>query len=259
MGKKEMRMSRLVEIINSRGYIPIKEIAQLLHVSEMSVRRDLAAVEKSGLVKNVNGVLVSNSGNTVQVLDKEYDLLNETQVQNEVKKLIGRFAATMIVPGDCVIFDTGTTTEQIAMAIPPEMDFEALCFTRNTLERLCRLPHVNIALAGGYYYPRTQLFAGEDGVNFIRSIRANKLFISAAGIHEDLGISCANSYEVPIKRAILQSAKQHILVADSSKFGVVRSAYFCDLEDIDIVITDTGLSPEWRNILQERGVTLYQV
>ena len=102
--KKEMRMSRLVEIINSRGYIPIKEIAQLLHVSEMTVRRDLAAVEKSGLVKNVNGVLVSNSGNTVQVLDKEYDLLNETQVQNEVKKLIGRFAATMIVPGDCVIF-----------------------------------------------------------------------------------------------------------------------------------------------------------
>ena len=98
MGKKEMRMSRLVEIINSRGYIPIKEIAQLLHVSEMTVRRDLAAVEKSGLVKNVNGVLVSNSGNTVQVLDKEYDLLNETQVQNEVKKLIGRFAATMIVP-----------------------------------------------------------------------------------------------------------------------------------------------------------------
>ena len=167
MGKKEMRMNRLVEIINSRGYIPIKEIAQLLHVSEMTVRRDLAAVEKSGLVKNVNGVLVSN--------------------------------------------------------------------------------------------PRTQLFAGEDGVNFIRSIRANKLFISAAGIHEDLGISCANSYEVPIKRAILQSAKQHILVADSSKFGVVRSAYFCDLEDIDIVITDTGLSPEWRNILQERGVTLYQV
>lgn len=102
MGKKEMRMNRLVEIINSRGYIPIKEIAQLLHVSEMTVRRDLAAVEKSGLVKNVNGVLVSNSGNTVQVLDKEYDLLNETQVQNEVKKLIGRFAATMIVPGDCV-------------------------------------------------------------------------------------------------------------------------------------------------------------
>ena len=256
MGKRELRMNRLVDIIHSCGYMPIRDIAQMLKVSEMTVRRDLAAVEKSGLIKNVNGVVVSGTG---QQVNREYIFESETKVQNEAKALIGHFAAGLISPGDCVIFDTGTTTEQIAMAIPPEMDFEALCFTRNTLERLCRLPHVNIALAGGYYYPRTQLFAGEDGVNFIRSIRANKLFISAAGIHEDLGISCANSYEVPIKRAILQSAKQHILVADSSKFGVVRSAYFCDLEDIDIVITDTGLSPEWRNILQERGVTLYQV
>ena len=86
MGKKEMRMNRLVEIINSRGYIPIKEIAQLLHVSEMTVRRDLAAVEKSGLVKNVNGVLVSNSGNTVQVLDKEYDLLMKKTMRIIVAK-----------------------------------------------------------------------------------------------------------------------------------------------------------------------------
>ena len=112
------------------------------------------------------------------------------------------------------------------------MDFEALCFTRNTLERLCRLPSCEHCPGRRILYPRTQLFAGEDGVDFIRSIRANKLFISAAGIHEDLGISCANSYEVPIKRAILQSAKQHILVADSSKFGVVRSAYFCDLKTL---------------------------
>ena len=123
-----------------------------------------------------------------------------------------------------MIFDTGTTTEQIAMAIPPEMDFEALCFTRNTLERLCRLPHVNIALAGGYYYPRTQLFAGEDGVNFIRSIRANKLFISAAGIHEDLGISCANSYEVPIKRAILPVSYTHLYMILVRNAGITCTA-----------------------------------
>ena len=254
-----MRMNRLVEVINSRGYIPIKEIAKMLHVSEMTVRRDLASVEKSGLIKNVNGVLISNPGACAQIQEREYDLLNETQVQNEVKSLIGRFAASMIEPHDCVILDTGTTTEQIARHIPSDLEFEALSFTRNTLELLCHNPNVNIALAGGYYYPRTQLFASEEGVNFIRSIRANKLFISAAGVHEDLGISCANNYEVPIKRAILQSAKQHILVADSSKFGVVRSAYFCDLTDIDIVITDSGLAPEWKSILLERGVTLYQV
>ena len=92
MGKREMRMNRLVEVINSRGYIPIKEIAKMLHVSEMTVRRDLASVEKSGLIKNVNGVLISNPGACAQIQEREYDLLNETQVQNEVKSLIGRYS-----------------------------------------------------------------------------------------------------------------------------------------------------------------------
>lgn len=259
MGKREMRMNRLVELIAQRGYLSIKETAQLLRVSEMTVRRDLAAIEKSGLVKNVNGVLVARKNSAVRGQEREYDLDSETQVQNEAKALIGRFAARMIEPGDCVIFDTGTTTEQIALSIPEELEFEALCFTRNILNQLCRRPHVRIALAGGFYHPRTQLFTCEESIQFIRGIRANKLFLSAAGIHEHLGISCANSYEVPIKRAVLHSAKQHILVADSGKFDVVRSAYFCDLSDIDAVITDSGLSPEWRGILREHGVALYLV
>lgn len=259
MGKREMRMNRLIEIITLRGYIPIKEIAELLHVSEMTVRRDLAAIEKSGLVKNVNGVLIAHKKDGVRIQEKEYDLASETQVQNEAKALIGRFAARMIEPGDCVIFDTGTTTEQIALSLPEDLEFEALCFTRNILNQLCRCPHVSIAFAGGFYHPRTQLFTCEESIQFIRGIRANKLFISAAGIHEDLGISCANNYEVPLKRAILHSARQHILVADSGKFDVVRSAYFCDLSDIHAVITDSGLSREWRGILREHGVALHLV
>ena len=61
MGKREVRMSRLVEVINSCGYMPIKELAQMFHVSEMTIRRDLAAVERSGLVKTVNGVVVNTN------------------------------------------------------------------------------------------------------------------------------------------------------------------------------------------------------
>ena len=83
-----------------------------------------------------------------------------------------------------------------------------------------------------------------------------KVFVCAAGIHENLGISCANNYEVATKKAILQSAKQHILVADSSKFGVVRSSYFCNLEDIDTIITDNSLSEEWCSTVSEKKIYL---
>lgn len=259
MGKREARMNRMVEVVHSRGFIPIREMAQLLGVSEMTVRRDLAAVEKGGLVQNVNGVLVSSTGRTLDFLGKKYDLAEETQVENEAKVLIGRLAVSMIRPGDCVILDIGTTTEQIAAQVPPDLEFEALCFTMNILGRLCGKPGVKVALAGGFYYPDTQLFVSEEGIDFIRGVRANKLFLSAAGIREDLGISCVNSYEVPLKRAAIRSAEQHILVADSKKFGVVRPAYFCDLADIDAIITDTGLSGEWAEIIRSKGIRLYQV
>lgn len=259
MGKRDLRMNRLIEILKSQNYVPIKEIAQRLQVSEMTIRRDLVALQQSLPIKNVNGVLVLNSDRENSPLHKEYNLISEAQVQNEVKALIGRFAATMIHPGDCVILDIGSTTEQLARFLPQDLECEVLCLTRNILNQLCQFPNVSIALPGGYYIPQTELFIGSSGINFIKSIRANKAFISAAGIHEDLGISCANSYEVDAKRAIMHSAQQHILVADSSKFGVVRSSYFCDLSDIHAVITDSGLSPQWRSLLQERGIPVYLV
>lgn len=257
MGKREVRMSRLVEVINSCGYMPIKELAQMFHVSEMTIRRDLAAVERSGLVKNVNGVVVNT--NKSAEINREYVLETETKVQNEAKVLIGHFAAGLIEPGDCVIFDTGTTTEQIAKHLSSSLEMEAVCFTFNVMEALHNLPNVRSGMAGGYYHPGTQMFISEEGVRFIQSIRANTVFLSAAGVHESLGISCANSYEVPMKQAILRSACQRILVVDSSKFGVVRSAYFCDLDAIDIVITDEGLSKDWCALLKEKGITVYLV
>lgn len=258
-GKKEARMGRLIEIVQNRGYVPMKEMADLLQVSEMTVRRDLVHHRLSNQVRNVNGVLVPQGGPQGNLSEQDYDLLHETTVQMEKKDRIGRFAASLIEEGDCVSFDVGTTTQQIVPHIHPDLSFEALCLTYNVLEQLCRNPRAGVALAGGFYQPLTQLFASEQGVNFIRTIRSNKVFVSAAGVHPTLGISCANPYEVAFKQAMLQSGNQHILVADSNKFGMVRSAYFCDLSDIHMVITDTDLPLQWVGLLEERGILLHRV
>lgn len=257
MGKREFRMSRLIGMVREHGYLPIKEAAAQLSVSEMTVRRDISEMEPSGFVKNVNGVLVACT--VPEEPEKSYNLESEGHVQNEAKTKIGQFAARLIEPGESVILDTGSTTEKIAESIPQSLEFEAICFTFNTFRRLQSLPKASLSLAGGFFHPDTQMFTSGEGVEFIQNIRANKVFVSAAGVHDTLGISCANSYEVPTKRAILKSARQHILVADSSKFGVVRSSYFCDLSDIHTVITDVGLSEEWQARLQNHGITVYLV
>ena len=96
-------------------------------------------------------------------------------------------------------------------------------------------------------------------VELIKKMRINKAFISAAGIDEKLGVTCANHYEVETKRAVMQSSDTKILLSDSSKFGKVKIAYFADLKDFDLVITDTGLDPYYQDMIKDLGLKLFLV
>ena len=259
MGKKDVRISNMERILIEKGLVRIKDMAEILDVSEMTIRRDIHMLEQAGKIKNVNGLLISPSDSSFSMVSKQYELSSEAQTQNEAKSATGSFAASRINAGDSVFFDIGTSVEQIAQHAPRDIKFDAFCLSLNTLLRLLDRPLVTVALAGGYYQPGTQMFLSDEALKFIRSIRANKAFISAAGIHESLGISCVNPYEVSAKKALLQSARHHILVADSSKFGVVRSAYFCDLSDIDEIITDDRLSDKWVNLIERKNIILHRI
>ena len=97
------------------------------------------------------------------------------------------------------------------------------------------------------------------GNDLIKNQRASKFFMAASGVHEALGITCAHNYEVLTKRAAMQSSLTSVLLADSSKFGLVRTAYVAQLNEIDAIITDTGITQEWVNTIQSMGIALHIV
>ncbi|MEM1484609.1 DeoR/GlpR family DNA-binding transcription regulator [Oscillospiraceae bacterium PP1C4] len=259
MNKKTERINRLIEILKVRRFVSVKELASLLGVSQMTIRRDLAILESNRVAENIDGTTVYNPAHTVSKTDNEYNLLTEVERQYTQKDAIGRFAATLIEPNDIIILDTGTTTEKIVPHIPNNLGITALCYNINILMELRRNTGIRMLFSGGNYHSNTQMFECPEGIAFIEGIRAQKVFISAAGIHETLGVTCVNSYEVPTKRAVLASSLQHILVADSQKFDAVRPAYFCPLSAIDVIVTDSHLSQEWRTRIQELGITLHLV
>ena len=158
-----------------------------------------------------------------------------------------------------ILFDVGSTVGQIARFAPRDRNFNAFCVSLNSFLNLLDHPNAEIALAGGYFHPGTQMLLSEESLNFIYHIRATKLFLSAAGIHETMGISCANRFEVPVKNAMLKSSDKCVLVADSSKFGVVRASHVCDLEQVDAIITDDELPDHWARFIEDRGITLHRV
>lgn len=259
MNKKTMRINRLIDILKIRGFVSIKELSSMLNVSEMTIRRDLEILKDNDIAENIYGTTVYNPAHTVIKNDDEYNLLGEGKKKNIQKDDIGRFAASLVEEDDIIVIDTGSTTERIAANLPADKNLSVLCYSINILMELRRNPGVKMLFAGGFYHNNTQMFECPESLDFIKGIRAQKLFISAAGVHSQLGVTCVNSYEVPVKRAVLQSSLQKILVTDSSKFGIVRPAFFCELNQINAIVTDNALSMQWREIIENAGIKLYIV
>lgn len=262
MNKKTDRFNRITMLLRENGTVPVKELARQAHVSEMTIRRDLNELQKNHIIKRSHGS-ASLAGEAQVVpyenIEHQYTLSRALTSMRDEKVRIGRFAAGLIRPGDVIIIDNGSTTDCLADYIPESYDLTIACYNLNIITKLPKRDNIKLIFSGGFYHPSDQMFESADGINFLKNIRANKLFLSASGIHNKLGMTCAHAFEVGVKQAVLQSANQKILVVDSSKFGAIKTVFFAHLDQVDTIVTDTGLSQEWQELLGERGIELHLV
>lgn len=243
------RLNRLSEALQRGSVIRLREAAQILGVSEMTVRRDVAAC--NGQLAYLGGYIVNGQdpqGGLSYVLDWEKD----SHAQN--KQTACAVAASLIEEGDTVFIDCGTTTPHLAAHIPSGMHVTVVCYAMNVAEIIARNPNATLVLLGGLYHRSSVSFAGEEALATLRKVGINKAFLSAGGIHATRGVSCSNFHEVAIKRAAMATAVHNYLVADSSKFGKVKPAFFADLSQFEAVVTDPAISAEQREALASAGV-----
>ena len=259
MNKKTQRLNNLLDIVRARNGIGINDLAKILNVSQMTIRRDLMILRSNNLIENISGVAVPISDNSISKFNSDYELNIEAVHQEQEKARIGKFAASLLEPDDIVIIGTGTTTVHLARQIPINLNITALCYNMNILSELYKNPGIRLIVAGGYYHPDTQMFESPYGIEIIRNVRATKLFVSAAGVHDTMGVTVVQHYQTQTKRAAFHSSLKKILLADSSKFGKVCNAFYAQLSEFDIVITDNNLSDDWRTRIEDQDVELYVV
>lgn len=152
----------------------------------------------------------------------------------------------MIEQGDMAILDVGSTLERLPRHLPRGSDFSAMCFSVSLFNRLKHNPGLRLILGGGSCHRATDMCGSPENVMMVNNLRANKVFLSAGGVHRELGVTCTYQYEVDLKLAAINSSKTRILVTDSSKFGNVRVTFYAHPSPFDAIVTDTGLSREWR-------------
>lgn len=236
-----------------RNMVNIRELTQKFHVSEMTVRRDLGVLASENLVDLIPGGAILKRP---EDSNGRYMVTSEESARTIEKLKIGQRAVSLIEPGETIILDIGTTTEYMAKYLREDAPITVLCCTLNSLVEVYKKKNCSIIFAGGYYHTQTMMFESPEGIELIKRTRADKAFVSAAGVHKELGVTTVYPHELQAKKTILNSAKSRILVVDSSKFGKTKSVYFAALSDFQTIITDNGIPDDYAAFLRELGVEL---
>ncbi|HCG64951.1 MAG TPA: hypothetical protein DHV69_00925 [Sphaerochaeta sp.] len=268
MIKREKRIQELTNFIKVNNACSISELSTKFNVSEMTIRRDLAILESNGIVRYLHGGALYNSGSDTQQAnsddvkdfnDSDY-LFNQQIVKNREDKIaIARKASTLLEQDESVMIDSGTTMSYLCREIENTFSFTAVCWSLNVLVELSRKPNCKLISYGGYFHSQTKMFENPYPSDFMKYTRASKVFISAGGIHPQLGVTCPLSYESETKRKAIESSKTSILLVDASKFGKVCPTHFANIEDFDIIVTNDSLEESMKKEIISRGVRLILV
>ena len=247
MDKKiQSRIKKLEFLLTQMDNLHLRDAANILNVSEMTIRRDLNA--HSGSIQLLGGYIVQdrqkNNENSYQIFEQETKHIAE-------KMHIGRIAAQLVEEGDIVFFDCGSTIPFIASQIDPSVKFTALCCSINTFMVLQEKPNCEVILCGGNYSRHNSFLTPIQLANELDAICTTKAFISAAGVDPKQGITCFNFEEAKTKHKAMAKTKQAILVFDHSKLHKAQQAYVAELSQFDLCISNQKLPELFGDIPQK--------
>jgi DeoR family transcriptional regulator, deoxyribose operon repressor len=243
--KKDGRLDEIVQLCEKNGFVSFQQLAKELHVSEITIRRDIDLLETLKLIKKERGGATQiNSKVSNPML--HYTIDNSSIYKSDEKKRIGQAAADLVNPGDTLIIDSGSTMNQMAAHIPDGLPISVICFGLRMAQILDNKKISPLIMIGGIYHKQLDMFENiSEDTNFFNNVRAEKAFISAFGINKQTGLTSGSFFASSIRKDIIESVDQVILLADSSKFGKIECAHFADIEQLDVIITDKAINKDF--------------
>jgi DeoR family transcriptional regulator, aga operon transcriptional repressor len=258
--RQQGRDDQILKLLLQRGSVSVEELVEGLRASAPSIRRDLTRLERRGLIRRTHG-----GASLVQELLYEpfrYDTAFQTREHQFVKEKrhIGLAAAELVGENETIGLTAGTTTTWVARSLRHRSNLTIVTNAVNIGMELCNMPGLKIHLTGGYvHWPWSFSLIGAAAINFLGDSFLDKLFLSVSGIDPSRGTTTNESDEALTFRAMVKQAKEVIVVADSSKLGVVTASLICPIEDVDVLVTDAGATEEMVAKFTGPGVRVIRV
>ena len=243
------RHQEILDILRVQGSVSVTDLAGRLNVSEVTIRKDLTVLEQQNKLYRTHGRAIPISP---YIADRH---INEKEKQAVVEKnLIGKYAASMIEEGDCVMIASGTTILNVVREMMSLKNFTAITASVSASSMLSQNKDIEVVQLGGVVRPSSVSVVGSFAEDMLKYFSCSKLFVSCDGIDLDFGVTTANMMESNLNRLMMDKAQKAVLLVDSSKFGKRAFSKVCDLEDLDMIVTDDGIPQKFLEDLQEHGI-----
>lgn len=249
MDTMEQRRNRIVDLINARGTVSFRELkAEFPQVSEMTLRTDLKALDEEKRIVRVHGgakAVTTVLGNDDQLF------LREVRKVREKEALVEK-AIDLIRPNTTIFLDSGSTTTMLANELP---DIPMIVFTTSLTVAmgLSRLEQPEIFVVGGALNRNSRSMYGQTTIEQLGRVRFDQAFLGVTGV-DAKGFNSGHAEENALKRFMVSSANEVVLLMDSSKVGKSSTFTFCTPENVDVIVSDGALPESFRERMTEAGI-----
>jgi len=251
------RWNALIDLLSTEGRLSVEEAAKRFDVSASTIRRDLDQLAQQQILVRARGGAVASS------VSYELPLRYKTVRHTSEKQRIAAAAAALVQPGATVCLNGGTTTTEVARAIATRADLQAspnhpavtvVTNALNIANELVVRPRVKVVVTGGVIRPQSYELIGPLAMLLLGEISLDFAMIGVNGIDPYGGATAHHEGEASVNQLMVTRAKQTVVVADSSKLGVVAFARICSIDRVAMLITDSAADERLLASLSERGV-----
>ena len=249
---KSSRHKEIIKILKTNGSVEINKLCRIFNVAEMTIRRDLdELIQKGGFIRTHGGAILSEAN---VLSEPPFDFRNKKSQQE--KKAIARAALDIIEDGQKIILDSGTTTYSVAKMIDNSKRLVIVSNAVNIVTELNLRSNISVISVGGSLRKNTLGCVGHFAEAMIRNFKADITFLGVGGISETGKVSGGSVVEVGVKQAMIESGKRVVVLADSSKIGHEEFALITNMQNVDLLITDSKAPVKMINRFKKMGVQI---
>ena len=251
---KEERHNLILETLIKHESITVANLSLLLDVSAVTIRKDLNELEQSRRLYRSHGraILIDPYTTNRSVIEKE-------NIARHEKALIGQYANTLITKDDSIIIASGTTVLALARCIKPIHRLTVISASLKVSELLGTNEAIELIQLGGTLRESSLSVVGKFAEAPLSDFSCSKLFIGVDGIDLDFGITTTDIRESDLNRAMMATAQKTIVLADSTKFRRRGFSKIADLEEVDMIVTDSNIPDKIAHAIEDRGGELHIV